>query len=56
MRQVRFAATLLLAAATALVLPAPAAEAQLRFKRCEAFLFPCARLGVPLDRSGATRS
>jgi pimeloyl-ACP methyl ester carboxylesterase len=51
---VRFAASLL-AAATALVLvPAPAAEAQLRFKRCEAFLFPCARLSVPLDRSGAT--
>jgi pimeloyl-ACP methyl ester carboxylesterase len=54
MGQVRFAA-ILLAAATALVLlPAPAAEADLRFKRCQAFLFPCARLAVPLDRSGAT--
>jgi pimeloyl-ACP methyl ester carboxylesterase len=50
---VRFAATLLAAATAFVVLPAPSAEAQLRFKRCEAFLFPCARLTVPLDRSGA---
>jgi pimeloyl-ACP methyl ester carboxylesterase len=54
MRQVRFAATLLAAATVVLLLPAPAAEADLRFKRCEAFLFPCARLTVPLDWSGAT--
>jgi pimeloyl-ACP methyl ester carboxylesterase len=54
MRQVRSAAILLAAAAALLVLPAPAAEADLRFKRCEAFLFPCARLAVPLDWSGAT--
>jgi pimeloyl-ACP methyl ester carboxylesterase len=51
---VRFAGPLLLAAATCLLLPAPAAEAQLRFERCEAFLFPCARVSVPLDRSGVT--
>jgi pimeloyl-ACP methyl ester carboxylesterase len=54
MRGVRFAATLLAAATALVLLPAPAAEAQLRFKRCEAFLFPCARLTVPLDRTGAT--
>ena len=51
---VRFAAVLLaLTAGAFAVLPAPAAEADLRFQRCEAFLFPCARLSVPLDRSGA---
>jgi pimeloyl-ACP methyl ester carboxylesterase len=54
MRQVRFAATLLAAATALLLLLAPAARADLRFKRCEAFLFPCARLAVPLDRSGVT--
>ena len=54
MRWVRFAATLLAAATCPRALPAPPAEAELRFKRCEAFLFPCARLAVPLDRSGAT--
>jgi pimeloyl-ACP methyl ester carboxylesterase len=54
MKQVRFAATLLAAATALVLLPAPAAEADLRFKRCEAFLFPCARLAVPLDRSGVT--
>jgi pimeloyl-ACP methyl ester carboxylesterase len=53
MRNVRFAATLL-AAAAVLLAAAPAAGAELRFRRCEAFLFPCARLSVPLDRSGAT--
>ena len=36
------------------LLPAPPAGAALRFKRCDAFLLQCARLGVPLDRSGAT--
>jgi pimeloyl-ACP methyl ester carboxylesterase len=51
---VRFAATVLAAATVVLLLPASAAEADLRFKRCEAFLFPCARLAVPLDRSGVT--
>jgi hypothetical protein len=49
---VRFAATLLAAATLLVLLPAPTAAAELRFKRCEAFLFPCARLVVPLDRSG----
>ncbi|MGH2801226.1 MAG: alpha/beta hydrolase, partial [Thermoleophilaceae bacterium] len=55
MRWVRFAAALLAVAATAFaVLPAPPASAALRFRRCEAFLLQCARLSVPLDRSGAT--
>jgi pimeloyl-ACP methyl ester carboxylesterase len=35
-----------------LALAAPA-DAALRFKRCGAFGFECARLSVPLDRSGA---
>jgi pimeloyl-ACP methyl ester carboxylesterase len=51
---VRFAATLLAAATAFLLLPGQAAEAEIRFKRCAAFLFPCGRLAVPLDRSGAT--
>jgi pimeloyl-ACP methyl ester carboxylesterase len=51
---VRFAATLLAAATAFALLPAQAADARLRFKPCEAFLFPCARLSVPLDRTGAT--
>jgi pimeloyl-ACP methyl ester carboxylesterase len=52
---VRIAAALIAAAATALsLLPAPPAEAALRFKRCGAFLYQCARLSVPLDRTGAT--
>jgi pimeloyl-ACP methyl ester carboxylesterase len=49
---VRLAAAVLAAATAVLLVPAPAAEAELRFKRCEAFLFPCARLSVPLDRTG----
>jgi pimeloyl-ACP methyl ester carboxylesterase len=49
---VRVAAALLAAAAVVLA-PAPAADAALRFHRCPAFLFKCARLSVPLDRSGA---
>jgi pimeloyl-ACP methyl ester carboxylesterase len=52
---VRTVAALLVAAATSLaLLPAPPAEAALRFERCGAFLFSCARLSVPLDRSGVT--
>jgi pimeloyl-ACP methyl ester carboxylesterase len=39
-------------AAASLVLAAPA-EAEPRFKRCGAFGFECARVSVPLDRSGA---
>jgi pimeloyl-ACP methyl ester carboxylesterase len=40
---------------TALVTLAPAApaDAALRFKRCGGYGFACARLSVPLDRSGA---
>jgi pimeloyl-ACP methyl ester carboxylesterase len=48
---VRRAAALAAAAAAALVLAAPA-QAGLRFKRCGPFGFGCARLSVPLDRSG----
>jgi pimeloyl-ACP methyl ester carboxylesterase len=48
------AALLAVAAIASALLPAPAAEAGLRFKRCEPYLFRCARLAVPLDRSGAT--
>jgi pimeloyl-ACP methyl ester carboxylesterase len=52
---VRIVAALLVAAATSvLALPVPPADAALRFKRCGAFLFSCARLSVPLDRSGVT--
>jgi pimeloyl-ACP methyl ester carboxylesterase len=49
---VRTAAVLTAAAAASLVLAAPA-DAALRFKRCGQFGFSCARLSVPLDRSGA---
>ncbi len=49
----RLAAALIAAAAVAL-LPAPPARAALHFERCGAFLFKCARMSVPLDRSGAT--
>jgi pimeloyl-ACP methyl ester carboxylesterase len=45
-------AAVLLAATSAALLFAPSAGAQLRFERCGAFGFACARLGVPLDRSG----
>lgn len=42
-----------LAAAAALLLGvAPAAQAELRFQRCKNSLSPCARLSVPLDRTG----
>jgi pimeloyl-ACP methyl ester carboxylesterase len=41
------------AAAALTLLLAPAAEGALRFKRCGEFGFRCARLSVPLDRSGA---
>jgi pimeloyl-ACP methyl ester carboxylesterase len=53
MRQVRAVAAFLAVAAASLALAAPA-ESALRFKRCGAFGFQCARLAVPLDRSGAT--
>jgi pimeloyl-ACP methyl ester carboxylesterase len=48
----RRAAAVSLLFATCLAL-APSAEAALRFKRCGSFGFTCARLSVPLDRSGA---
>jgi pimeloyl-ACP methyl ester carboxylesterase len=41
-----------LVAITALIAPAAPAHAALRFKRCDASQFSCARLNVPLDRSG----
>ena len=33
--------------------PAPPADAALRFKRCGGYGFACARMNVPLDRTGA---
>jgi pimeloyl-ACP methyl ester carboxylesterase len=39
-------------AALALIAPPAPAEAALRFKRCGGIGFSCARLNVPLDRSG----
>ena len=48
----RRAAAVSLLFATCLAL-APSAEAALRFKRCGPYGFTCARLSVPLDRSGA---
>jgi pimeloyl-ACP methyl ester carboxylesterase len=49
---VRIAAVLLAAAAT--LFAVPPAEAAPRFKPCGAFLFRCARVSVPLDRTGVT--
>lgn len=49
---VRLAAALLAAAAILLV-PSTASAAP-QFKRCGAFMFKCARVSVPLDRSGVT--
>jgi pimeloyl-ACP methyl ester carboxylesterase len=37
----------------ALLAAAPGAQAGLRFERCGGYGFACARLGVPLDRTGA---
>jgi pimeloyl-ACP methyl ester carboxylesterase len=51
-RAMRRAAAVFLFFATGLAL-APSAEAALRFKRCGPYGFTCARLSVPLDRSGA---
>jgi pimeloyl-ACP methyl ester carboxylesterase len=48
----RRAAAVSLLFATALAL-APSADAALRFKRCGPYGFTCARLTVPLDRTGA---
>jgi pimeloyl-ACP methyl ester carboxylesterase len=48
----RRAAAVFLCFATCLAL-APTADAALRFKRCGPYGFTCARLSVPLDRSGA---
>ena len=48
----RRVALLIVTAATSLAVAAPA-DAALRFKRCGPFGFTCARLSVPLDRSGA---
>ncbi len=45
-------AALVAVAAAGLTLAAPA-QAQLRFERCGAFGFQCARVSVPLDHSGA---
>lgn len=39
-------------AAALLLAAAPSAEAALHFKRCDSYGFTCARLSVPLDRSG----
>jgi pimeloyl-ACP methyl ester carboxylesterase len=50
----RATASVALAAAAVLFVPAAPAVAELRFKRCKGSLLPCARLSVPLDRSGAT--
>jgi pimeloyl-ACP methyl ester carboxylesterase len=50
---VRVAPTAAAVLAFVLLFPPPA-DAALRFKRCDAFLLQCARLSVPLDRSGAT--
>jgi pimeloyl-ACP methyl ester carboxylesterase len=50
----RATASAALATAAVLLVPAVPAEAELRFKRCKGSLLPCARLSVPLDRSGAT--
>ena len=47
------AGVLLVAVVLASLLLTPAAGAALRFKRCGDFGFRCARLSVPLDRSGA---
>jgi pimeloyl-ACP methyl ester carboxylesterase len=52
MGQVMKAAALLAVAAAALALAAPA-EAALRFKHCGPYGFQCARMSVPLDRTGA---
>lgn len=41
-----------LVAAALLLATAPSAEAALHFKRCGSYGFSCARLAVPLDRSG----
>ncbi|HYP48906.1 MAG TPA: alpha/beta fold hydrolase, partial [Thermoleophilaceae bacterium] len=43
----------LAAGLTALLLLAPPASAAMRFKRCGGYGYSCARLTVPLDRSGA---
>ena len=51
-RAMRRAAAVSLLFATCLAL-APPADAALRFKRCGPYAFTCARLSVPLDRSGA---
>ena len=51
-RGMRRAAALSLCFTTCLAL-APSADAALRFKRCGSYGFTCARLSVPLDRSGA---
>jgi pimeloyl-ACP methyl ester carboxylesterase len=50
---VRAAAALVALAATSLALAAPAASAAPHFKHCGAFGLTCARVAVPLDRSGA---
>jgi pimeloyl-ACP methyl ester carboxylesterase len=48
----RTALSVLLVVVVGLVLAAPA-DAALRFKRCGGYGFACARLSVPLDRTGA---
>jgi pimeloyl-ACP methyl ester carboxylesterase len=46
-------APLVLSLLTAALAPAPSAEAAMAFERCGGYGFSCARLSVPLDRSGA---
>lgn len=52
MRRVRKAAALIAAGVTSLALATPA-DAALRFEHCGPYGFQCARLSVPLDRSGS---
>jgi pimeloyl-ACP methyl ester carboxylesterase len=52
MRTVKSGAAVAAVVAAWLVLAAPA-DAEPRFKRCGAFGFQCARVNVPLDRTGA---
>jgi pimeloyl-ACP methyl ester carboxylesterase len=51
---VRVAPTAAAAVLAFVLLSPPPANAALRFQRCDAFLLQCARLSVPLDRSGVT--
>jgi pimeloyl-ACP methyl ester carboxylesterase len=50
----RLAAVAACAAAAVTAWPADAADARLRFRECDAISFRCARVAVPLDRTGKT--